>query len=136
MVGPFGHSYPFPFPHLISGKWSFVTYQLYADKVDIAPYNREDGDLPRESAYVTEAMRSDVLHVYHLRDVEVVKRRAYAYFYHFDADGLEKKYPWEILRMQGLNRTLYTGCSVSFESVNDLVAYNNLLLDHVIRVEE
>jgi hypothetical protein len=110
-----------------AGKFTFVTYQLYDRELDLS-----GGVVPQ---HVTDTMLHDVDNVYQLRNVEVETARPYAYFYHFGSEGVGKRYPWRIVRMQGRNRTLYAGCSVSFESVNDLMAYNKMLLDQVIEVE-
>jgi len=62
------------------------------------------------------------------RDVEILNRYRTEYFWRFDADGLEAGYPWQLQALQGHNRTLYTGGSCCFESVNDIVSYNRWLL--------
>ena len=52
------------------------------------------------------------------------------YLAHFDVDGIcAKRYPWRLLEAQGKLNTCWVGSSACYESVLDVVNYNNLLLD-------
>lgn len=104
-----------------NGKFTFVTYQL------------TEGDHSLSSEALTEIMHTD-LASYGLTDIEVEQQNINTYFYHFDMEGLANRYPWRILELQGSRKTWYIGCSVSFESVNDLVSYNDMLIDRFLSV--
>jgi hypothetical protein len=72
-------------------------------------------------------------------DIEVLEQVPWAYFWHFGAQDIEGGLPWDLLELQGRHKTWYLGASSSFESVNDVVNYNLMMLDksffeaHVIR---
>jgi hypothetical protein len=50
------------------------------------------------------------------------------YFDHFTSAGLVKKFPWELLKIQGRNATAYVHASTCFESVLQCWQYQQLLL--------
>jgi hypothetical protein len=50
------------------------------------------------------------------------------YMASYNQDHLNSRFPWKILEMQAKNRTWYCGSSVCFESTEDVVSYNHLLL--------
>jgi len=64
-----------------------------------------------------------------VKHVNVIERKNWNYFYHFSKEGIAAGYPWEILEMQGTNKTMYAGASACFESVNDVLNYNIMLLN-------
>lgn len=51
------------------------------------------------------------------------------YFPAFDQEGINKGYPWKILAMQGNHKTWYIGDSVSFESIRDVMKYDQMLIN-------
>jgi len=67
-----------------------------------------------------------------ITNIEIIEQQIWPYFYHFDKEEINKGYPWKILDMQGRNRTLYSGASASFESVNDVMNYNLMLLHRFV----
>jgi len=71
-----------------------------------------------------------------ITNVTVVHQCFWPYFYHFKQNEIDEYFPWQILEMQGLNRTMYSGSSTCFESVNDVLNYNLMLLDRFCEVEE
>ncbi|KJC46364.1 hypothetical protein UP09_13070 [Bradyrhizobium sp. LTSP885] len=60
---------------------------------------------------------------------EVLQHKTWTYFQRFDRIGLAAKAPWNVLELQGRNRTLFVHASNYFESVLDIVNYNNMLVD-------
>lgn len=60
---------------------------------------------------------------------EKIRDKTWTYFQHFNRQGLEKKEPWKVLEIQGRNRTLFVHASNFFESVLDIVNYNNMLVE-------
>ncbi|RHY53326.1 hypothetical protein DYB34_010651, partial [Aphanomyces astaci] len=53
------------------------------------------------------------------------------YFPRFTPAGLKKGLLWKIWDIQGQRKTTWIGSSVSFESVLDVVVYNNNLIQYV-----
>jgi hypothetical protein len=51
------------------------------------------------------------------------------YFWHFPQDAINDGVPWKLLEMQGEQRTIWAGSSACFESVLDVVKYNDLLFE-------
>jgi len=107
---------------LPQGRFSYVTYQLFNRVLT-----------PTEEAQATTTMIKD-LEGYGLSNIKVIEARPRTYFYHFDLEGLSvKHYPWQILDYQGTLNTLFIGASVSFESMNDVVNYNLMLMDEYLQ---
>ncbi len=63
-------------------------------------------------------------------DVQIVQRCQWKYCPRFPAAGVAEGLPWEIFARQGRNSTWYAGSSASFESMNDVMKHNELLLRH------
>jgi len=63
-----------------------------------------------------------------IEDVKVIKQVKWPYFYRFGPKDILQKYPWKLLEIQGKNRTIYTGGSAFFESVQDILNYNSMVL--------
>ena len=63
-------------------------------------------------------------------DLSIVQRCRWAYCPHFPAAAVAEGLPWDIFAMQGRHDTWYAGSSASFESLNDVMKYNVLLLRH------
>lgn len=53
------------------------------------------------------------------------------YFWHFDNEALKKRAPWRIFDLQGKRGLIFAGSSCCFESVLDVLAYNDRLFDHL-----
>jgi len=71
-----------------------------------------------------------------VENVKILERDCYEYFPHFDEAGLRRNNPWRILEQQGLNHTWYIGSSAcNFESVLDVVSYNQFLADQFLMKE-
>jgi len=69
----------------------------------------------------------------HVKNVSVLLQVPWAYFHHFNQININAGYPWKILDIQGLNRTLYSGSSTCFESVNDVLSYNLMLVSRFVQ---
>ena len=63
--------------------------------------------------------------------IEFLDTKSWDYFYKWTPEELEKGYHWEVFNIQGLQRTWYTGASVSFESIKSVMDYNELLLNQM-----
>ena len=57
-------------------------------------------------------------------DIEILETISWSYFPRWIEQGRH----WQVFEMQGKERMWYAGSSVSFESVNSVLDYNNLLL--------
>ena len=55
--------------------------------------------------------------------------RTFVCFYHYDQKGLAAQKPWHLLSIQGENNTIWAHASNYFESVLDIVNYQNMMLD-------
>merc|ERR1712176_1015653 len=64
-----------------------------------------------------------------VEDIDVLEQIPWPYFWHFNHADIASGKPWELLEMQGKLKTWYLGASSSFESINDIVNYNLMLLD-------
>jgi len=60
---------------------------------------------------------------------EVLFKQTWDYSARFNSVGLTNRDPWRILSFQGKNATLFVHASTFFESVLDIVNYNNMLYD-------
>eukprot|EP00948_MAST-09A_sp_MAST-9A-sp1_P003911 g3911.t1 len=67
------------------------------------------------------------------RNVSIVKQKVWPYFYHWNRDGVRKRNHYRLLASQGKNATWWIGSCSCFESVLDVVAYNELLANHLIQ---
>eukprot|EP00924_Labyrinthula_sp_SR-Ha-C_P014374 maker-scaffold_20-snap-gene-4.45-mRNA-1 protein AED:0.14 eAED:0.16 QI:82/0.5/0.33/1/1/0.66/3/0/1162 len=59
---------------------------------------------------------------------KVLFAKEWTYYTHFIGDALEKGKLWEILDIQGDNNTFFVHASTNFESILDIVNYNNMVL--------
>jgi len=64
-----------------------------------------------------------------LTGIEILNQSSWEYFPHFDNEGIQKLYPWKLLEYQGSQKTWYIGSSACYESTEDVVSYNHLLID-------
>ena len=63
------------------------------------------------------------------KNYDFLQSKTWTYFQRFDRVGLTLQAPWNVLELQGRNRTLFVDASNFFESVLDIVNYNNMLVD-------
>ena len=65
---------------------------------------------------------------FHATHLEFIHTKEWEYFYKWSPEDLQKGNHWKVFNMQGRHGIWYAGASVSFESVKDVMEYNNLLL--------
>ena len=65
-------------------------------------------------------------------NVEFVSTITWEYFYRWSPDELSKGNHWKVFNIQGLHRTWYAGASVSFESIKNVLEYNELLIREML----
>lgn len=129
------------FYNLYPGRDHEVITQRYTraflDPESIKARRWEDPDVRVVYQYgETAALEEDIVARYeaHYDAFGVPEREAlerefwHDYFPHWDHDGVRAGKPWDVLEIQGRNRTWWGGSSASFESVNDVVTWNLLLL--------
>ena len=61
--------------------------------------------------------------------VRVIQRKEWPYFLRFTGEAIARSLPWRLFENQGSQRTWYAGSSACFESLNDVMRYNLLLLE-------
>ena len=64
-------------------------------------------------------------------DIEVLYTRTFDYFPRFTMQAARNGYHWDLYDMQGNLNLYFIGGGCSFESVHNVIGYNNLLLDHM-----
>lgn len=65
-----------------------------------------------------------------VRKHKVLDRRYWSdYFPHWSQKEIQAGLPWDVLDIQGRNRTFWIGASTSFESLRDVLNYNLLIMD-------
>eukprot|EP00924_Labyrinthula_sp_SR-Ha-C_P016402 augustus_masked-scaffold_6-processed-gene-2.46-mRNA-1 protein AED:0.26 eAED:0.41 QI:0/-1/0/1/-1/1/1/0/868 len=63
--------------------------------------------------------------------LENVREKDFTYFTHFEGRGFREGKLWDLLDRQGKNNTFFVHASNNFESVLDIVNYNNILVDGI-----
>lgn len=61
-------------------------------------------------------------------DVQILQQFAWPFFPRLSRKGIRKGYIWDIMDLQGHQKTWWIGAGTSFDSVHDVVNYNNMLL--------
>ena len=62
-------------------------------------------------------------------ETKILYSKTFVCFYHYDQKGLAAQKPWHLLSIQGENNTIWAHASNHFESVLDIVNYQNMTLD-------
>ena len=102
-----------------------VTYQY-----EIREPNK---DKEKDREYFREKLKAD-LAKWGEKDVRIIYNRVFDYHPIWSKEEINDKYPWIVKdEMQGVNKkTFYIGSSVSFESVLNVVEYNNEIFDQYL----
>ena len=75
-----------------------------------------------------ETLRKHYINGFHATDIQFIHTKEWEYFYKWSPEELEKGNHWKVFNIQGKHGIWYAGASVSFESVKDVMEYNNLLI--------
>lgn len=106
----------------------FLTPEAPADRAMAVAYQLRPGQWgPAVSDDLDRRFEPEMRQV-GFADLTVVQRRAWKYCPTFGADAVAEGLPWQLFAMQGRDRTWYAGSSASFESLNDVMLYNRLLV--------
>eukprot|EP00924_Labyrinthula_sp_SR-Ha-C_P003467 augustus_masked-scaffold_15-processed-gene-10.66-mRNA-1 protein AED:0.35 eAED:0.57 QI:0/-1/0/1/-1/1/1/0/1160 len=62
-------------------------------------------------------------------DMKMLKAQAWTYFTHYEGDALRNGLLWDVTDIQGQNSTFFVHASTNFESVLDIVNYNNMIFE-------
>ena len=62
-------------------------------------------------------------------DIEILHTRIFKYFPRWDSRDAAKQFHWDMYDIQGKNDIWFVGGGLSFESLTNLIGYNQLLLD-------
>merc|ERR1719245_526622 len=60
---------------------------------------------------------------------KILKEQHWNYFMRYDMNGVKAGLPWKLLELQGKHNTLFVHASTFFESVLDIINYNNMIVD-------
>lgn len=66
----------------------------------------------------------------------VLARKSWNYFTRFSPQHVSAGLVWDIFTLQGFKNTWYTGPSVCFDSIDSVIDYNNLVLEHVHKIPQ
>ena len=64
-------------------------------------------------------------------EVEVLYTRTFDYFPRWTSEDTSKGIHWDMYDYQGHHNLCFIGGGMVFESLHNVMAYNNLLLDHM-----
>ncbi len=105
------------FPEASAARCAAVAYQ-YADR------------LPDPAGETAFAARFDSeMATLGFTGVHAIQRKEWPYFLRFTGESIARGVPWRLFESQGTQRTWYAGSSACFESLNDVMRYNLLLLE-------
>lgn len=105
------------FPEANAARCAAVAYQ-YADR------------LPDPAGETGFAARFDSeMTTLGFTGVRTIQRKEWPYFLRFTGEAITRGVPWRLFENQGMQRTWYAGSSACFESLNDVMRYNQLLLE-------
>ncbi|RHZ14924.1 hypothetical protein DYB26_006268 [Aphanomyces astaci] len=104
---------------LAKGRQTNLAYQYYSHPLD------------KVNSTASKAQLDADLKLAGIKNVEVTTQLHTNYFPRFTPAGLKKGLLWKIWDIQGQRKTTWIGSSVSFESVLDVVVYNNNLIQYV-----
>lgn len=136
------------FSRFALGEWSDSTAGTLsgtgAARPHFVAYQVDEGPPSDElSAKMLSILRAD-LAVAQVENPSVIAERCWDYFPHFvDEDlfpkagaageAVRKGGPWAILELQGKNGLVFAGSSACFESIIDVLAYNELLFSRLCK---
>ena len=81
-----------------------------------------------DEATSREIVRKHYMDGFGATRLEFNHTKEWEYFYKWSPEELEKGNHWKVFNLQGKHGIWYSGASVSFESVKDVMEYNNLLI--------
>ncbi|XP_069107937.1 uncharacterized protein [Argopecten irradians] len=94
-------------------------------------YQLTEGKPKRQT--LTRKLRQHVLSTEKASNFKIIKRIRWPYFPRYSVSDMATGILWDIFDRQGLHNIWYIGSSVYFESVMNIVEYNNLLLKQFLQ---
>ena len=86
------------------------------------------GQMPSSEAKLNEMAKSFYETRFNATNVEIFNTIQWNYFYKWNPHYLANGNHWKVFEIQGKHLVWYAGASVSFESLNNVMEYNRLLL--------
>ena len=96
-------------------KWTFAAFQ-YGNQTDFPPLQTLRNQLTEHYAGLDAT------------NIEVLYTRTFDYFPHWNVQDAAQGYHWKMYDLQGKNNIWFIGGGLTFESVNNVMGYNQLLL--------
>lgn len=81
-----------------------------------------------EASKVRARFQED-LELQRVRNVKILEQFPWPYFHHFPLHAVNAGLPWDLVDLQGSQKTWLLGASASFESVHDVTNYNLMILN-------
>lgn len=101
---------------------------------DTNPLQKQDA-LFKQAPKVLQKFQ-DELQAQRVKNVRILEQFPWPYFHHFGQSALQEGLPWDLLDMQGTQKTWWLGASATFESVHDVTNYNKMILRKYLPVAE
>lgn len=122
-----------------------VAYQFYEDPCSASealcdsnrlPVHTQPGSSQLNFFKPVASVKKNLMDSYESQgatELEIMEQFTWPYFHHFSISGVTNGLPWDLLdaNVAGEGKTWWTGASACFESVNDVVNYNLMLLSLV-----
>lgn len=86
------------------------------------------GESQKSNEQLQAKLKSDLI-AKGFKEPTILIQCNWEYFPSFNQQSINKGYPWKIIDMQGTNKTWYIGSSVSFESIRDVMNYDQMLIN-------
>jgi len=87
-----------------------------------------------EAPKVMERFKQE-LAIQRVTHVKVLEQFAWPYFHHFPLHAVNAGLPWDLVDLQGSQKTWWLGASASFESVHDVTNYNLMIIKKYLQAD-
>lgn len=112
-----------------------IGYQFFENYCEFDPSMCNSDRTPDEHAHPRFVTAPKVLSkfqkelsIQRVGDVKIIEQFPWPYFHHFPRKSLNAGLPWDLIDMQGSQKTWWLGASAIFESVHDVTNYNRMIL--------
>ena len=133
--------------YVVSQKVDLLLKEISQADYSAGSFTYGDGKSPADSSYTTSILQygnvskpfpslnelhtelKSHLEKFGATDIEVLNTRTFDYFPRWDRRDAAKQFHWDMYDIQGKNDIWFVGGGLSFESLTNLIGYNQLLLD-------
>jgi len=112
--------------------YQFVRKACEYDAVFCNSDRTPDPELP-DSEVLKKELSAD-LSAKGIIGVQLQKQFSWPYFHRFSRESIAAGLPWDLLEMQGSEKTWWLGASASFESVHDVLNYNMMMIKKYLTI--